>query len=123
MRSIHFLENQQSQRSHISNKIDGDNKESHISPDFETGDEPLEKDSLKAQISHVEAKALEEQPDANAQLHMLVVEYNNRQRSHTGNRKDQQHTKHLQMIIGRGKQGECRQKNQRRYRVDLSECP
>ena len=123
MRSIHFLENQQSQRSHISNKIDGDNKESHISPDFKTGDEPLEKDSLKAQISHVEAKALEEKPDGNGQIHLLEVGGNNRQRSHTGNRKDQQHTKHLQMIIGRGKQGECRQKNQRRYRVDLSECP
>ena len=62
IRAAKFLEQQYTDSSCISDKVDGGNEESHISFNLEAGYEALEEQSLETKINDVQAQALEEQP-------------------------------------------------------------
>ena len=57
-----FFKYEQCHRACIANKVDGDDKKSYISADFEAGDEALEEDGLESQVGHVDAQALGKEP-------------------------------------------------------------
>lgn len=73
IRAAKFLEQQYTDSSCISDKVDGGNEESHISFNLEAGYEALEEQSLETKINDVQAQTLEEQPVKGRQLQCIII--------------------------------------------------
>ena len=73
IRAAKFLEQQYTDSSCISDKVDGGNEESHISFNLEAGYEALEEQSLETKINDVQAQTLKEQPVKGRQLQCIII--------------------------------------------------